>query len=178
MNTTFFIFLAFFCVIYLAIIALMVVSMWRIFRKMGAPGWACLIPVYSSWVMIERLRKPRSWFWIILVTMLIYMALYTVFLLRTIGIDGVTTPDMVATLLIWIAAAVVMLVYSIKITHALSKAFGQGVGFTVGMIFLPVIFMPILAFGAYQFVPEGEKTIEKQPPGDIAVEETPAEISE
>lgn len=38
----------------------------------------------------------------------------------------------------------------------LAKAFGQSTGFAVGLIFLPIIFMPILAFGDAQYmgVPE------------------------
>ncbi len=31
--------------------------------------------------------------------------------------------------------------------HNLSKAFGKGVGFTIGMLFLPFIFYPMLGFG-------------------------------
>lgn len=35
----------------------------------------------------------------------------------------------------------------------LSKAFGQGVGFALGIIFLSIIFIPLLAFGKkYQYV--------------------------
>ena len=43
----------------------------------------------------------------------------------------------------------------IMIYHELSKAFGKGVGFTIGMIFLSIIFFPILAFGSatYQLRP-------------------------
>jgi hypothetical protein len=31
--------------------------------------------------------------------------------------------------------------------HAISKAFGKNAGFTVGLVLLPFIFWPILAFG-------------------------------
>lgn len=34
----------------------------------------------------------------------------------------------------------------------LAKAFGQGTGFAIGLIFLPVIFLPILAFGDAQYI--------------------------
>lgn len=30
--------------------------------------------------------------------------------------------------------------------NLLSKSFGKGVGFTIGLLFLPFIFMPILGF--------------------------------
>ena len=42
---------------------------------------------------------------------------------------------------------VVNLVIAIMVYHSLSKAFGHGVGFTLGLIFLRFIFIPILGFG-------------------------------
>ena len=42
---------------------------------------------------------------------------------------------------------VVNLVIAIMIYNAISQAFGKGPGFTVGMIFLPFVFWPLLAFG-------------------------------
>lgn len=41
---------------------------------------------------------------------------------------------------------VVNIIIGIIMLNLLSKSFGKGVGFTVGLIFLPFIFMPILGF--------------------------------
>lgn len=41
----------------------------------------------------------------------------------------------------------VNLIIMIIVTHELSKAFGKGAGYTIGLIFLPFIFWPMLAFG-------------------------------
>jgi hypothetical protein len=38
-------------------------------------------------------------------------------------------------------------VFAILVTHELSKRFGKGVGFTLGLLFLGPIFTPILALG-------------------------------
>jgi hypothetical protein len=43
-------------------------------------------------------------------------------------------------------------IWSIWIQNRLSKSFGKEVGFTLGMIFLPLIFFPILAFGSAEYV--------------------------
>lgn len=43
------------------------------------------------------------------------------------------------------------LVATIKVLHDLSKSFGKGVGYTLGLIFLNVIFIPILGFGSAQY---------------------------
>ena len=43
-------------------------------------------------------------------------------------------------------------VVAIICMHKLSKAFGHGVGFTLGLLCLPYVFYPILAFGKSQYV--------------------------
>ncbi len=42
--------------------------------------------------------------------------------------------------------------FGIKHIHGLSRAFGKDVGFTIGIILLPIIFYPILAFGDSKYV--------------------------
>ncbi len=38
------------------------------------------------------------------------------------------------------------IVFGIMLLHAISLAFGKGVGFTVGLVLLSIVFFPILAF--------------------------------
>ena len=35
--------------------------------------------------------------------------------------------------------------------HKLAAAFGKGIGFTVGLLFAPVVFLPLLAFGDAEY---------------------------
>lgn len=46
---------------------------------------------------------------------------------------------------------IVSLVILIMVYNDISKSFGRGVGFTLGLIFLPFIFWPILGFGGSQY---------------------------
>ncbi len=46
---------------------------------------------------------------------------------------------------------IVNLVIAIIVTNLLSKSFGQGVGFTIGLILLPFIFYPLLGFGSAKY---------------------------
>jgi len=106
--------------IYVAIIALMIVSMWKIYTKAGKPGWACLIPIYNILVLLEIVGKP--WWWLLL--MLIPF---------------------------------VNIVFAIWMLNLLSKSFGHGVGFTIGMLFLSFVFLPILGLGDSKYVgPAGQ----------------------
>ncbi len=53
--------------------------------------------------------------------------------------------------LILFLVPVVNLIIFIVAYHGLSKAFGHGGGFTVGLLLLSFIFVPILAFGSSQY---------------------------
>jgi hypothetical protein len=48
-------------VIYLAVIILMIVSMWKVFTKAGQPGWASIIPIYNMIIMLQIANKPLWW---------------------------------------------------------------------------------------------------------------------
>ena len=43
------------------------------------------------------------------------------------------------------------IIFAIKLTHQISVRFGKGGGFTAGLIFLPIVFWPILGFGSAQY---------------------------
>ena len=103
---------------YIAVIAFMLVTLWKVYVKAGKPGWASLIPFYNIIVMLEIVGKP--WWYLLLMFI-----------------------------------PVVNIVISIMVTLDTAKVFGKGSGFGIGLIFLPFIFYPILAFGnaKYQGVP-------------------------
>ena len=150
--------------IYMALLALMLISSWYIFVKMGQPGWKGIVPYYNLWTMVKTLKKPISWFWIPMGAMIVFIPVYA-FLLAGIMLAAQNGAEPPITLLIitgvlCLAIMVVSLVYSIKLTHALSKSFGHGIGFTLGLIFLTFIFYPILAFGNSTFTqPEDPKPV-------------------
>jgi hypothetical protein len=48
-------------IVYLAILLLMIISMWKIFTKAGKPGWAAIIPIYNAIVLLEIVDKPLWW---------------------------------------------------------------------------------------------------------------------
>ena len=45
----------------------------------------------------------------------------------------------------------VNIIMGIIVTHEASKAFGRGLGTTIGLIILPFIFYPVLGFGSAQY---------------------------
>ena len=57
--------------------------------------------------------------------------------------------------LILMLIPVVNFIVGIIVINDLSKSFGQGVGFTLGLIFFSPIFILILAFGNYNYIGPG-----------------------
>jgi len=53
-----------FVMVWLALMILMIVSMWIVFTKAGQPGWAILIPIYNGIVYLRVAGKP--WWWLLL----------------------------------------------------------------------------------------------------------------
>lgn len=48
-------------IVYIAFIALIIVSMWKVFVKAGKPGWAAIIPIYNLIVLLEIVGRPLWW---------------------------------------------------------------------------------------------------------------------
>ena len=48
-------------VIYLAVIVLVIASMWKTFVKAGQPGWAAIVPIYNVIVLLQIVGKPTWW---------------------------------------------------------------------------------------------------------------------
>jgi hypothetical protein len=144
-------------IIWVLIAALMLVSLWRLFVKMGQPGWKGIVPFYNLWTAIKVLKKPVRWFWILIGTYLLGLltSVTASVLLLTALATGQPWVGLEVVLVslagLFFVAAIVGLVYEILLIRAWARSFGYGVGFTVGLILLPVVFLPILAFGESVF---------------------------
>ena len=51
----------FFFVFMIALVVLMIGSVWKVFTKAGKPGWACIVPIYNVIVLLEIAGKPLWW---------------------------------------------------------------------------------------------------------------------
>ena len=122
-------------IIGLVVLVLSIIANWKIYEKAGEAGWKCLIPYYATFV-----EYNFTWNKTFAIVAVALMAASTV-----VGWLGL--PAIIASI-ISLANFVLSIIESVK----LSKAFGHGVGFAVGLIFLPFIFRLILAFGDSQYV--------------------------
>lgn len=109
------IFLIVFFVIF-AFCGYMIFVNWQIFKKAGKPGWASIVPFYSTYILTEITWGNGIWF------LLSFAAIVP------------------------ILGGLVVSAYVIITTINLGKAFGKDTGFILGLIFLGPIFYSILAF--------------------------------
>jgi len=47
--------------IILAIVAVAIIGMWKVFEKAGQPGWAALIPLYNAYILLKIAGRPGWW---------------------------------------------------------------------------------------------------------------------
>jgi hypothetical protein len=103
------------CIWSLVIGIFILVAQWKVYVKAGQPGWACIVPIYNVYVLLQICGKP--WWWLLLML-----------------IPGVN------------------IVFAIWMINMVSKSFGHEEGFTVGLLFLGIIFWPILGFGKSRYL--------------------------
>lgn len=117
---------------------LQIIANWKIFTKAGEAGWKSIIPVYGDYVSYKIAWQP-AYFWLSFILGIVASCLS--------GMDSESMMILGITGLIRIILAVISILYCIK----LSRAFGRGIGFAIGLIFLQPIFLLILGFGGDQY---------------------------
>lgn len=102
---------------------------WKIFKKAGRPGWESLIPVYNVVVILDIIGLSPIWVLIAIFYTLVLELVHKVIFLG----------------LILSIAALCAIGY---VFVRLAKAFGRSTFFGICTLFLPIIFLPILAFSS------------------------------
>jgi hypothetical protein len=69
-----------FLLVCLAIVVVMIASMWQVFVKAGKPGWAAIVPIYNTIVMLEIVGKPLWWLVLFFIPFVSFVALILVYI--------------------------------------------------------------------------------------------------
>lgn len=118
---------------------LQIIANWNIFIKAGEAGWKSLIPIYGDYVSY-KIAWQTSYFWLSFILGIVASYVSSANLNESIFLTVIAT-------LLRIVIAVINIMYCIK----LSRAFGHGIGFAIGLILLQPIFLLILGFGSDQY---------------------------
>jgi hypothetical protein len=50
-----------FLIVWLAIVVICIIGIWKVFAKAGQPGWASLVPFYNAYIMLKIAGRPGWW---------------------------------------------------------------------------------------------------------------------
>lgn len=79
--------IAVFLILYFALIIFLIGAMWKINTKAGEPGWACIVPFYSFYILC-KISGVKNWWLIFIPLANIYIAIVTIFALaKSFGKD-------------------------------------------------------------------------------------------
>ena len=113
-----------FGLVMLILCVLMIVSIWKMFTKMGEAGWKCLIPFYNTYVWCKAV-SGKGWWWAI------------------IAFAGCIPA----------VGSIVALVFIVYLYLRTADVFGKGVGFAILTLFFPYVCFPILGLGKAEYNP-------------------------
>lgn len=116
-------------ILVLAVLALVIVSNCKIFKKAGEDWWKAIIPLYNSW--IETKITGLAWWWFLIFA----------------GLSALLSSVPKGNPII----AVGLVLTSFNYNYNLAKKFGKTNGFAVLNTFLPIVGLPILAFGSAKY---------------------------
>ena len=138
---------AIFAIWYVLILA----ARWLVFSKAGISGWKSLIPIYSDYCTY-KIAWNTKFFWIVMVCGLISGAVSGQ--VSTLTENGEAVPVLFSFLST--VAGLAVTVINLMMNLNLSKRFGHGVLFGLGLTFLTPVFTLILGLGSsmYQGNPE------------------------
>lgn len=95
--------------------------------------------IIVNWVLFKKANKPG---WAAIIPIYNIVVKYQI---------AKVNPLLIILLFIPIINFVATIVLGIIVNINLAKVFGKGGAFAVGLIFLPIIFLPILAFGKAEY---------------------------
>ncbi len=117
-----------------------IVTGWRILTKAGDKGWKILIPIYGTYCMFKAANSVGI-FWGFLALSIVSSLVMTL-------MAGVPTLAAILSVVVGIVTFIMSFIYC----KNMATAFGKGTGFAVGLFLLPIIFLPILAFGSAEYM--------------------------
>ena len=124
---------------------LMAAVLWKIFEKAGVEPWKALIPGLNLICLFRIMSDSDSCWGMLLTGVLILFLWYIVPVPQPKPSDPKEVQKLVKTLLL-IAGLLTCFGFHIHNSFSGAARFGKSEGFAVGMIMLPIIFYPILAY--------------------------------
>ena len=105
---------------------------WKVYGKLGMPGWYSIIPVYADYKLCERVHRADEGKTFTMAYLIVLICSWAFCWVDTVGV----------------LLALAQLVMTIIVLNDLSRAFGKETGYTIGLVIFGFVFWTMLGFGA------------------------------
>lgn len=143
-DATGFTLLIFFSVLAILIGLLPVAGKWKVYGKLGLPGWYSIVPVYADFKLCERVHRGDGARTFLMAYLIVLICSWVFYWVDTVGV----------------LFALAQLVMNIIVLNDMSHAFGKETGYTIGLIIFGFVFWTMLGFGASEPVDSGDDETE------------------
>lgn len=143
-DATGFTLLVFLSVLAILIWLLPIAGKWKVYGKLGMPGWYSIIPVYADYKLCERVHRGDETRTFLMAYLIVLICSWVFCWVDTVGA----------------LLALAQLVMNIIVLKDLSRAFGKETGYTIGLVIFGFVFWTLLGFGASEPVNSGDDETE------------------
>ena len=76
--------------VYLVVVIFEIAALWKVFAKAREPGWAAIIPIYNTIILLKICGRPWWWFILLLIPIvnIVMLILVLIDLSKTFGKSG------------------------------------------------------------------------------------------
>lgn len=131
-DATGFILFIFLSVLVILIGLLPVAGKWKVYGKLGLPGWYSIIPVYADYKLCERVHRTDEGRTFLMAYLIVLICSWVFCWVDTVGA----------------VLALAQLVINIIVLNDLSRTFGKETGYTIGLVIFGFVFWTMLGFGS------------------------------
>ena len=69
-----------FIILAIALAVFYLIAWWKLFAKAGQPGWACIIPIYNTYILLKMAGKPGWWLLLFLIPLVNFILAFIVWI--------------------------------------------------------------------------------------------------
>lgn len=131
-DATGFTLLVFLSVLVIFIGLLPIVGKWKVYVKLGMPGWYSIIPVYADYKLCERVHRTDEGRTFLMAYLIMLICSWVFCWVDTVGV----------------ILALAQLVMDIIVLNDMPRTFGKETGYTIGLVIFGFLFWTMLGFGS------------------------------
>ena len=118
-------------VLLFGIAIVIIAGKWKVYAKLGMPGWYSLIPVFSDYKLCERVRGGEENKTFLMAYLIVLICSWVLCWAPAVN---------------WILI-IAQFVMNIIVLNDLAHTFGKEPAYTIGLVLLGIVFWPMLGFG-------------------------------